>query len=48
MLGLPLIGLAVSAAAGTAVAVTVTVAAIPASVNNAPAPKGPSAVYGVR
>ena len=48
MLHLPLVGLAVSAAAGTAVAVTLTVAAVPQVVNDQPTPKGPIAVYGNR
>ena len=48
MLHLPLVGLAVSAADGTAVAVTLTVAAVPQVVNDQPTPKGPIAVYGNR
>jgi len=48
MLHLPLIGIATSAAAGVAVAVSVTVAAVPQVVNHAPTPTGPTAVYGAR
>ena len=47
-MALPLLGLAVSAVAGTAVALTVTVAAVPQVVNNQPTPSGPIAVYGNR
>jgi hypothetical protein len=48
MLHLPLVGLAASAVAGTAVALTVTVAAVPQIVNDQSAPSGPIAVYGNR
>lgn len=48
MLHLPLIGMAASAIAGIAVAVGVTVGAIPASVNHVSSPQGPIAVYGTR
>lgn len=48
MFHLPLIGLAASAAAGVAIAVSVTVGAIPASVNHVSAPSGPATVYGSR